>query len=570
MEFSRLHDRSGPSSKLLPAIPGLAVTKRSIKVEGTLPGMMESLRNLRTSYGELNFQAAESSKHRRIRSNLGGSADAHYQNELQFWNMREYCRDMVRNDGVVGQLVKRFCDNVLGTGLRLAPNTTDPALDTDLREGFEEWALSRDCDAARKRDFNGLARLGLMHEIVDGDAFVIPRVRPDRGLFLQLYEGERVASPGTFNDDVIHGVSLDYRTDEVKSYYFTNPQPGERKQRRRILPLSLTSPDVTEVRAFDDIGRPNVLHLFEQERASQTRGISAFHAVFDYLSMFEDVNFAKLVQQQVVSCIAVFITKERDYQWGNRSTEGEEDGTTATFEELHPGLTARLKPGEDVKGFSPAVPNAEFFDHVRLILRIIGLSLGMPLELVLLDTSDTTFHGYRGALHQAQKSFTRVQDEFPKKFHRPVYERWLDLELPRLGRVARRKQARGLLYRHDWIGEGWPYVEPKTDAEADAVRQHNALISPRRLQMERGRHWKELYPEIVQDWGDAIELAAKRAEEISKKYERSDVTWRDVLNLDMPSGMSRKGMVSESPEDVKVKEAQATALKSKPATGASK
>jgi hypothetical protein len=44
--------------------------------------------------------------------------------------------------------------------------------------------------------------------------------------------------------------------------------------------------------------------------------------------------------------------------------------------------------------------------------------------------------------------------------------------------------------------------------------------------------------ECVRDNGDAIELAMERAKEINDKYGEGKkiVTWRDILNRDMPKG----------------------------------
>jgi capsid protein len=253
--------------------------------------------------------------------------------------------------------------------------------------------------------------------------------------------------------------------------------------------------------------------------------------------MFEDVNFAKLVQQQVVSCIAAFITSERDLQWGAREEQSESDGSTTTLEELTPGLVHRLRPGESLESFSPNVPSPEFMHHVRLIVRLIGGCIGMPLELVMLDTTDTTFHGYRGVLQQARKGFERRQQLIVSCFHRPVVTHLLQqwaLEDPALRRNKN-------LLRHSWTAPGFPYVDPKVDAQADQIRMRSCLASPRRIHAEQGASWDDVQVEIVDDMGSAIEKALTKAKELNDKFPDEDnpVTWREVLNLDNPAGNTR-------------------------------
>lgn len=480
---------------------------------------------------KLAYAGAIPSKFRRTRDDLGGTGDAHYRNGLGFWQLREYARDMDRNDAVFGQLVDRALDNILGTGLRPDPDTGDIGLDQDQQDRFEEWATDEAmCDYSQRKDFSSLERLALRHRFVDGDCVVIPH-QEGKNLRLQLLEGDRLPETVDIFKDIIHGVKVNFQTDQIESYYFTVPVAGRRQLGGRRIPAIVGTPETREVAARDQNGRLQVLHLLDPQRITQTRGVTAFRAVFDVLGMFEDVQFAKLVQQQVVSMIAVFIESERNMPWGNRTTDtsGRTDGGTSTFDELSPGLTVRLKPGEKMNGFSPNVPNPEFFPHVRLILRLIGCSIGMPLELVLLDTSDTTFHGYRGALQQAQKSFVRQQRLHPRQLHRHVWKRLIDIWYPHGSTVRKNKR----LYRCSWRGEGWPYVDPRFDAQADMMRLSSGIASPRRVQAERGYDWDDVKREITEDWGSAILGAAEKAKEINDKFPDAFVTWRDCLNLSM-------------------------------------
>jgi lambda family phage portal protein len=433
----------------------------------------------------------------------------------------------------VGQLLDRAIDNVLGTGLHLQPMTGDPGLDREQLDYWEAWSSSFQADWARRQDWSGLERLALRHRFLDGDCFAILHqtgggdIQSEFPLAVQVLEGDRVSAPDTVSDDNVHGVEIDYLTDRVLGYHFTVPRRGQRKRHT----LGGLWYDTVFYPAHEETGEPAVLHVYEPSRLTQSRGVTAFHAVFDICGMFEDLNFAKLVQQQVVSCIAVFVQTERDYRWGNRETENRKDGTADTFEELYPGLVTRLRPGEKVESFSPRVPNAEYFEHVRLILRMIGMSLGMPLELVLLDTTDTTFHGYRGALQQAQKGFVGTQVRYPKRFGSPVWRRLLQLWNNQAA-AGNSKQ-----YRHKWRGEGWPYVDPKTDAEAERVRLRSGLASPRQIQQERGRSWDDVKAEMVEDYASAIELAVERVQKLKEQYpeETFDLTWRDVVSVDQGS-----------------------------------
>src|SRR5690606_1028361 len=87
-----------------------------------------------------------------------------------------------------------------------------------------------------------------------------------------------------------------------------------------------------------------------------------------------------------------------------------------------PGIEYTGAPGEKLTGFSPNIPNAEFFEHARLILTFVAINLDMPLQMLLLDATATNFSGWRGAFDQAKIGFRQIQSWLLKRFYAPVYE----------------------------------------------------------------------------------------------------------------------------------------------------
>lgn len=493
--------------------PRLAMVKA---MTSTAEHVQDSLENLK-----LRYQAVKPSKFRRIRTGLGGSADAHYAWGLDYWRLREFARDMDRNDAFVGQLLDRAVANIIGTGLRPDPRTGDRGLDQAIIERWDDWASDpAQCDATGRHPFFVMEGLVLRSCFLDGDHFALPL---DNGS-IQLVEGDRVDSPTSTNTNVIHGVLLD-RIGAPFAYNFIPYKPGERNLLgRRSARGGVILP------ARDPRGRPRVLHVYAPTRTTQTRGITVFHAVLDRLGMIEDTDFAKLVQAQIVSCFAAFITQESDVRLGARHQESRIDGTFRTDEGVTPGMIGRLRPGENIQSINANIPNPEYFPHIRHLLRTVGIQLGMPLELTVLDTSDTTFHGYRGALQQARKGFRSIMKWLPLRFHRPIYidqvERWFPSEYSRMPEEMKRVK---------WRGDGFPYVDPLNDAKADEVRLLNRLAAPRHVVAERGHDWDEIVVATVEDYGSLIEAAIIEAKRLSDTYD-VPVHWREVAQLNAPKG----------------------------------
>jgi lambda family phage portal protein len=472
------------------------------------------------------YQLAGESRFRRQRMGLGGTGDAHL-TQAQFWKIREYCRDADRNDSIVGQMADRMCDNVVGEGLECEPMTPDPELNKAIKLRFWAWATDKaQCCARRMFTFGMQQRLVLRSEFFDGDIFAMPVSNDAR---IQLVEGDRCLTPSNSKLKVVHGIRLGDLAEPLE-FWFT-------KIKRRDAHLEAVG-DVDKYAAYDDEGFAQIWHCLDPKRSSQSRGVPALKAVFDYLTMLEDVNFAKLVQSQVVSCIGLFLERSNEFKGsvdltlGSRSTEQNDDSTTATLEKMKPGLIIKGRKGEKPTSLTNNVPNAEYFDHVHLILRIIGAAAGMPLSLVLLDTSDTTFHGYRGELNEARKGFRRSRMRLACNFCGPVY-RWKVRQWFREGLLKSPKAAQfakdGSLYWHKWIGEGWPYVDPEKDSQADVVLKDNWLESPRQIQARKGHDYDEMVDETIEDNGSLILKACLKAKEISTAT-KENITWRDIIS----------------------------------------
>jgi lambda family phage portal protein len=491
--------------------------------------------NAHTTLSELkqdyraDYSAGTPSRFRRTRTGLYGSGDSHYANEQKFLLTREYVRDMDRNDAVVGPIVDRAVDNQVQQGLRLEPQTGDPKLDTDLAARFHAWSSDADeCDASGEWTFPEMERLITRAEYVDGDQFALPL---DDGS-LQLVEAHRCRTPTNTRLNVVHGVLLDKRRRPLQ-YWFCpdNLDPYARFDRVG---------DAVKIDARDEEGNKQVFHLYKPNRVTQTRGVTAFKAVFDICGMLEDTNFAVLVKQQFAACLMAFLERTESFasdpRTGERRLENLVDGTTATVEGIAPGMFLRGAKGEKLSMLSPNIPANEYFQHMEFLLNIIGINLGLPLLLVLMNSSHTNFSGYRAEFDQAKIGFRNNQARRVNRFYRPVYQwkvrQWLT-EDPALRSSAKRSGIS--IFGHRWNLPGWPYIQPLHDAQADVLRMNNLLASPTQIHAEDGGDFRSSVKESIRDNGLAIELAITEAQRLEKATGEK-VNWRDVLNRDLPRG----------------------------------
>lgn len=475
---------------------------------------------------------------------MGAGADYHFRTEKEYYDLIEQARDMDRNDGLVGILADRRVDNIVQSGFTLDPKTGDKGLDNALWQWWEDLSTDPDqCDVTGECTWKEIERQACRSESIDGDIII---TGTEDGTF-QLLESHLIRTKSK-TDDTFLGVT----TDAV----------GRRLQYHVADELSQFGQfgDVTPVDVRNDDGIRQVFHVFNPKRANVTRGVTQLAPVFSLSGMLEDINFAKLVQQQVVSCFAVF---RKMAAGGNRlpSADGYGDAKTETtaagsrqLEGVSPGMEVIGQPGEELQGFSPNVPNSEYFQQVKLILQIIGVNFGLPLCLVLMDGSETNFSGWRGAVDEARKGFIADQMNLVRRLNRPAYIWRLWYELQQKGSQFKKsfsKLQQGI-FRHNWNLPTWSYIEPVADAQGDAEQLKNALTSPRRLHAARGKDWEEIAEESIADNAFAIQKAQTQAAAINAEFPNGpQITWRDLIALPMPAGTT---MAMQDPAAIAVQE----------------
>lgn len=491
---------------------------------------------------------------------LGSGADYHYRNEKQFLYMIERAREFDRNNLVVGQGINRLVSNIMQDGFSLDIQTGDEGIDEALSDAFWDWADDPyQCDDEGERDFGGLASLALRHRFVDGDCLALPLAEGP----LCMVEAHRLRTPTGTKRNVVHGILLDERR-RRQEYWLTKADVDPMKPVGNVGAME-------KYPARDKQGNPTVYHIYDPQRISQTRGVTAFATLCYALGLHDDIQFATLVKAQVASSWAILrelaeestlpsLHTDAKAATGTRYTETNDDGTTRTVGGISPGMDVRGRPGEKITGFSPNIPNPEFFPHALMVLTFIAVNLDMPVAVFLLDPKLTNFSGWRGAIDQARIRFRWIQRWLIQRFHMPVYRwrvrRMIQSDAALAGRL---KSGTIKLFNHKWNPPTWRYIEPSKDAKADELRLDKNLISNRRRAAEQGMDWDELRKECVDDRVQLFEYAQERAVELQKKHKDMDVTWRDLASVAPPGSVK-----AVDPNTIIKTEAQEAAADSSP------
>lgn len=487
------------------------------------------------------YDGARDSRFRRKRRGVGTTglpADYHYRSTGDHLKLMELARDMDRNDPYLGQLVDRAVDNIVQGGFTLDPDSGDQEFDKIAKQTWYEWAENRDaCDLAGETTFVDREHLVLRQALVDGDVFEIPTGEGS----LQGVEAHRCRSPQRTQRNVVNGVLLGENRRRLE-YWFTKNDIDP------LAPVKLVG-DITPFKARNDAGFRNVFHVYRGKRFSQTRGVTALAPIFDFLGMGADAVFAKIVQQLIANCFAIF--RERDASFagdgedavtGAVTNERLSDGSNRLTQGISPGMEIIAKKGEKLSGFSPNLGNTDFLPLIEHLLSVIGANLGMPLIMVLMDTGNTNFSSWRGAYDQAKMGFRRRQQALATQYHYEVYRWKMRQKIASDPALFSKYQEHGeRLLNHTWGYPSWPYVDPFKDAAADLLEMRNNLNSPRRIHARKGNDYPEIVRETLEDNAAVIEGSILKARELNAKY-KVDLTqpihWREVMSLPTPDGVS--------------------------------
>jgi capsid protein len=195
------------------------------------------------------------------------------------------------------------------------------------------------------------------------------------------------------------------------------------------------------------------------------------------------------------------------------------------YVETQAGTFFHGEQGEDIKAIERNLPGANFPESVRMFLRLIGLPLGLPLELILLDFSQTNYAAARAAWSQAWASFTKWQVALKKRHNTPIYERWLRWRIAS-GENPKVYRDEPAMFRHKWDLPTFPWWNPKDEAEAWGAKIDHGFATQTDALASQGVDQQDYLRRRAAE----IEAAMKTADEINARNpDAPPVHWRELV-----------------------------------------
>lgn len=364
--------------------------------------------------------------------------------------LRNQARYLVANNAVAARAAQAFVDNVIGPGITLLPKIRDAALKSLLLKRWNRWTETSDADGML--NWCGQQALAARSMFVDGEVFVRMLSDSDGMLRLQLLPAEFIDTAIT-RDNVVAGI--EFEGARRSAYYMYEWHPGQSGR----LPRSIRIPS------------SEVLHIFRPKTPGQLRGVTELMAILGRLNDLDQFDRATLVKQKTGALLTGFITTPNENPLG--ASRAEDGAWTASLE---PGTIQRLSPGESME-FSDPPETAGYSDFAKTQLRLIASGLGLPYNVVSGDLSDTSYSSARVGLIEFRKYIDALQWQFVHMFCRPVFQRWLELEILRGTLPPVDGGVQEYLDNISWAPPAMQMTDPQREVDAMVRAIRAGLIS---------------------------------------------------------------------------------------------
>lgn len=401
--------------------------------------------------------------------------------------LRSRSRDMVRKNPYAANIIDTIVSNCVGTGIKLQSKAKNGEFRKKVQELWLKW--TDEADNSRTSDFYGLQSLVCRSMVEGGECFVRLRTRkPEDGfsvpLQLQILESEHLdnkSSQTLANGNVIRSGIEFNQLGQREAYYLFREHPGDSNLGESV-----------RVPAND------VLHIYKPLRPGQIRGEPWLSTVLLKLYELDQYDDAELVRKKTAAMFAGFITR-LDSE-ANIMGESESNEHGVALSGLEPGTMQLLDPGEDIKFSEPSDVGGSYEAFMRQQLRAIAIGMGITYEQLTGDLTNVNYSSIRAGLIEFRRRCAMLQHNIMVfQFCRPVWERWVELATLSGKLSIVKGTTNESLKEVKWIPQGFDWVDPLKDQQAQQMAVRNGFKSRSEVVSELGYDVEEIDQEIAED-----------------------------------------------------------------------
>lgn len=391
--------------------------------------------------------------------------------------LRERSRSLYKNNPYARKAVRTICLNTVGTGIQPVPKGKMKRNVERAKLAWVDWADTKACDFYGRKNIYALQMQAMRTLALSGEVLVIRRRNSgmDVPFQLQVLECDFLDhTKSTITTDrkkatnyIVQGVEFDSDGRRVAYWIYDRP------------PSNMNAVNFSSTRFASE----DVLHIFEEERPGQVRGVPFLVAAMLRFRDFDDYEDAQLMRQKIAACFSVFVTQGQD-PLGNAPE-------TSERERVEPGIIERLAPGEEVTFASP--PGAEgYAEYSRKIQQGMAAGAGITYEQMSGDLSGVNFSSGRMGWIEGQRQIEDWQfNTFIPDFCDGVWKWFID-GLKVRGTITEDVKA-------DWTPQGRFMIDPVKEIKGITSAMESGLTSWSEAVRQQGYDPDTLLEQMKQD-----------------------------------------------------------------------
>jgi len=475
-------------------------------------------------------------------------------------------RGMLRNDAFVQGGSNLHKDNIVGSHFllncrpssRIVRGKQDDAWEEEFQEEVEEkWELYADSadnwiDASRTNNLTSLVRMAVGIDLMAGEVLAaVEWIKDDGAPFstsVQMVDLDRLSDP---EDRILPfqqlpnqraGIQYNFRG-APQTYFIRSAHPND------IGPLSFDLPTWKPIPKRKPWGRLQVIHLFEQTRPDQSRGITQMAAALKAMKIthtWRDITVQHAVSQAIYAAaitsdlpMADIMTRMgagdsaeaaaaaiTNYAEGYLSSVGKYVGNKGIA--IDGVRIPRLFPGEKLELQSAANTGPLGTEFEQSLLRYIAATMGVSYEQLSRDYTHTNYSSARAAMTETWKFMQARKKLIADRFATICFRLWLEEAINKneITSLPARKAA-GLIYfggrlslafdalsRCEWIGASRGQIDELKETQAAVLRIESGLSTAEDELARLGKDWRKVYRQLARE--------KKKREELGLTFSATD------------------------------------------------
>lgn len=447
-------------------------------------------------------------------------------------------RSLRNNLGFVRGIINTTVELSIGWGLQPIPKSGNKDFDRRALAYWKRQTRRRNWDVGGRNHHAAMQRLTLREVITDGELFQIKVVdqfgRPQRQMIKTEQIGDTMT--GTPDQNWQDGIWLNSLRRPLAYRVLQNPLPGvaDPNPRGRIV----------EAR--------NMLHVFEQERSMQCRGLPWGYTGLNHgVDMLDTVAFEKIAHKLNAAIIASMTTQSGDAPQGMQALmaaarQAKDAGTAAAtpatrkdtaqgtrFLDLHGSMIPLFKVGEGMNFFNGrnSVNTVQF---TGALAAWYSQGFGLPVEFVVGMAQGSA--AVRGNTDLAGRFFERVQMCMIDGLCQPDWENVVGTGILAAAYPLDFPGVEPLDPPPGWTG--WDVVEWRgpRNVQIDKMKDGKLAIELMRAGKMTDEEWWTLNGEDPSEMAEAIddEIVAARDRWLQRGLPE-DMFWRRMFGNNLPA-----------------------------------